>query len=76
MDDAVDEKIARDAAEGKLRAKRRNRGIDFDSDESDDEDDPDAKYRRQKMNKKRRIDGDSLDELGETSTSSRSLHLY
>ena len=64
LDDAADEKIARDAAEGKMRIKRRNNGVDLDSDEDEDEEDPDARRRRQKMNKKRRIDGDSLDALG------------
>ena len=63
IDDAADEKLARDAAEGKMRAKRRTRGIDFDSEESDEED-PDMKRRRLKLHKKRKIDGDTLDALG------------
>lgn len=63
LDDAADEKIARDAAEGKLRIKRRNHLLDFEDDESDEEDD-DARRRRQKMAKKRKIAGDSLEQLG------------
>ena len=59
----MDEKIARDAAEGKLRAKRRGGLMDFEDDESDDEDE-DARRRRQRMAKKRRIDGDTLEQLG------------
>lgn len=62
LDDAADEKIARDAAEGKMRIKRRNRLLDFEDEESDEEDD-DARRRRQRMAKKRKIDGDSLDQL-------------
>ena len=46
-----------------MRAKRRTRGIDFDSEESDEED-PDMKRRRLKLHKKRKIDGDTLDALG------------
>lgn len=63
MDDAADEKIARDAAEGKLRIKKRNLFVDFEDDESDEEEE-DAQRRRQKMAKKRKIAGDSLEQLG------------
>lgn len=53
IDDAANEKIARDAAEGKLRGKRRPGGLNFDSDDSDEED-PDMKARRMQMGQKRR----------------------
>lgn len=47
-----------------MRAKRRDRGIGFEDSDSDDEDDENAR-RRQKIAKKRRLDGgDSLDQLG------------
>lgn len=62
MDDALDEKIARDAAEGKLRIKRRNRLLDFEDEDSDEEDD-DARRRRQRMAKKRKIKDDSMEQL-------------
>ncbi|KAI0347403.1 hypothetical protein BDW22DRAFT_524268 [Trametopsis cervina] len=62
IDDAAEEKIARDAAEGKLRIKRRNNLLDFDDDESDDED-WEAKRARERMAKKRRIDGDTLEAI-------------
>lgn len=52
-----------DAIQGKLRAKRRGRGgLDFEDSDSDDEDEH-AKRLRQRAAKKRRIDGDSLEEL-------------
>lgn len=63
LDDAMDEKIARDAAEGKLRVKRRNNLLDFEDDESDD-DDYDARRARERMAKKRRIEGDTLEAIG------------
>lgn len=59
------EKLHLDAIEGKLRAKRRaGLGLDDDSDEDDEEDQAD-KRRRRLMAKKRKIDGDNLEELGE-----------
>lgn len=64
LDDATDEKIARDAAEGKMRVKRRNQGLDFEDDESD-EDDWEARNARARVAKKRRIEGDTLDAIGE-----------
>lgn len=75
QDDAADEKIARDAAEGKMRIKRRNRLLDFEDEESDDEDE-DARRRRQRMAKKRKIDGDTLEQLGTSQAAPRpSLYL-
>lgn len=66
MDDQALEKLHQDAIEGKLRHKRRAGGLNLD-DDSDDEDgeDEQAKRIRRQMAKKRRIDGDNLEELGE-----------
>ena len=64
LDDERDEKIARDAAEGKLRVKRRNNLLDFEDDESDVEDDYDMRRARERMAKKRRIEGDTLEAIG------------
>jgi mediator of replication checkpoint protein 1 len=63
-DDKLIEKLHRDAVEGKLRAKRRNRGVEISegSDESDDEHDREI---RRKLRKKRKIDGDALEALGQ-----------
>ena len=57
------EKIHRDAVEGKLRVKKR-RGINFDDSDEDEEEDEDDKRRRRLMAKRRKIDGDNLEELG------------
>lgn len=63
------QKLHTDAVQGKLRAKRRDRGVGFDSDEDEDEDE-DARHLRNKINrKKRKIDGDTLEELGEYTVS-------
>ncbi|KAI0921280.1 hypothetical protein AcW2_006301 [Taiwanofungus camphoratus] len=61
-DDRELEKVHRDATEGKLRSKRRDRGVGFEDSESDS-DDEGAKEVRRTFNKKRRIEGDSLEEL-------------
>ncbi|GJE84413.1 MRC1 domain-containing protein [Phanerochaete sordida] len=75
QDDAADEKIARDAAEGKLRVKRRNQLLDYDDDESDEEDE-DARRRRQRMAKKRRIEGDSLEQLANNPNTQAFVQAY
>ena len=62
-DDKVIEKIHRDAVEGKLRVKRRG-GVNMDDESEEDEEDEADKRRRRLMAKRRKIDGDSLDELG------------
>jgi mediator of replication checkpoint protein 1 len=65
QDDQELEKIHRDAVEGKLRTKRRNRGIGLDdSDDDDDDDDDFARSIRSRIRKKRKIEGDSLEALG------------
>lgn len=67
IDDEELERLHRDAAEGKLRAKRRDRGIGFEDSDSEDDDEENARRRRKLANKKRRIDGDTLDEIGQSS---------
>ncbi len=68
-DDALDEKLVRDAAAGKLRTKRHKRhGVDLDDSDSEVEDEDD-KARRQRIAKKRRIAGDNLEDLGAFSLS-------
>jgi mediator of replication checkpoint protein 1 len=64
-DDKLNEKIHRDAVEGKMRIKRRG-GINVDDDSDEDDDDEADKRRRRLMAKRRKIDGDSLDELGKS----------
>ncbi|GJJ07572.1 hypothetical protein Clacol_001775 [Clathrus columnatus] len=56
QDDAAVTKLHQDAIEGKLRAKRKNKGLEFDDSESEDED-----RRPKHFLKKRRIEGDTLD---------------
>src|SRR5262245_25438270 len=65
QDDQEVEKLHKDVIEGKLRIKRRNRGIGLDDSDEDDEDDDAARSIRKQMNKKRKIDGDNLDALGQ-----------
>jgi hypothetical protein len=45
--------------------KRRGRGLEFDDDSEEDDDDDHARRIRRRMHKKRRIEGDSLDDLGQ-----------
>ena len=45
--------------------KRRGRGVEFDDDSEEDDDDDHARRIRRRMHKKRRIEGDSLDDLGQ-----------
>ncbi|KAH9947256.1 MRC1-like domain-containing protein [Amylocystis lapponica] len=63
MDDAKLEKIHRDAVEGKLRVKRRDRGIGFEDSDSETDDEDAKRLRRGIVSKKRKIDGDSLEQL-------------
>lgn len=67
-DDAELLKLAQDAAEGKFRGKRRGGGLALDDSDSENDDDEDAQ-RRRRMNKKRRIQGDKLEDLGMPITS-------
>ncbi|KAG2361993.1 hypothetical protein BDR07DRAFT_1407958 [Suillus spraguei] len=57
-DDKKLEKLHQDAVEGKFRMKRR------DQDSDDDEEDENNRRIRRGMNKKRKIDGDTLEDLG------------
>lgn len=63
-DDQQLEKLHRDAIEGKLRTKRKQRGVGLSDDSEEDEDDEHDRAIRRKLAKKRRIEGDSLDALG------------
>ncbi|KAG8218354.1 hypothetical protein J3R82DRAFT_3973 [Butyriboletus roseoflavus] len=63
-DDQRLQKLHQDAIEGKYRMKRRDRGVGFDED-SDEDDDDDARRIRQRIHKKRKIEGDSLEALGQ-----------
>ncbi|OJA13418.1 hypothetical protein AZE42_05784 [Rhizopogon vesiculosus] len=56
-DDKKVEKLHQDAIQGKLRVKRRDRGIGFDDDSDNDEEDEHNRRIRRGMNKKRKIDG-------------------
>ena len=65
-DDAKLQRYHQDAAEGKMRAKRRDRGLGFEDSDTEDEDGDDAD-RRRRIAKKRKMEGgieDSLDKLG------------
>ncbi|EIW82499.1 hypothetical protein CONPUDRAFT_153372 [Coniophora puteana RWD-64-598 SS2] len=64
-DDRALEKLHRDAAEGKLRMKRRDRGVGFEDESDDGEDEELSRNIRRGMYKKRKIDGDDLEALGQ-----------
>ena len=63
-DDAELEKLHKNAIAGKLRHKRRDRGLGFEDSDSDVDEEDEAKRIRRRMYKKRKIEGDSLDALG------------
>ena len=63
-DDQRLQKLHQEAIEGKFRMKRRDRGVGFE-DESDEDDDDDARRIRERIRKKRKIEGDSLEALGQ-----------
>ena len=60
-DDAEVEKLHQDAISGKLRGKRRDRGLGFEDSESDEDD---ISSSRKSLLKRRRVDGDTLEVLG------------
>lgn len=66
LDDQALEKLHTDAIQGKFRSKRRDRGVGFDSDDDEDEDEDTRDLRRRMNRKKRKIEDDSLDQLGKT----------
>ncbi|KAF9224303.1 hypothetical protein BS17DRAFT_779610 [Gyrodon lividus] len=63
-DDQQLEKLHQNAIEGKFRMKRRDRGVGFE-DDSDEDDDDEARRIRQRMYKKRKVEGDDLEALGQ-----------
>ncbi|KAH7888042.1 hypothetical protein F5I97DRAFT_944152 [Phlebopus sp. FC_14] len=63
-DDRLLQKVHQDAVEGKFRVKRRDRGVGFEDDSEENDDDYEARRIRQRMHKKRKIDGDDLEALG------------
>ncbi|KZT71600.1 hypothetical protein DAEQUDRAFT_114019 [Daedalea quercina L-15889] len=63
QDDQENERLHQNAIQGKLRMARRNRGVGFEDDDSDEDDDDAARARRRMQRHKRKIDGDSLDDL-------------
>ncbi|KAH7931349.1 hypothetical protein BV22DRAFT_1053282 [Leucogyrophana mollusca] len=64
-DDRKIEKLHQDAVEGKMRMKRRDRGVGFDDDSGDEDEDERNRRIRNNMYKKRKIDGDNLEALGQ-----------
>ncbi|KAL5527514.1 hypothetical protein ACEPAG_6315 [Sanghuangporus baumii] len=62
-DDAALEKYHQAAIEGKFRGKRRGGGVAMEDSESDEDEDEEARMLRRRMHKKRRIDGDKLEDL-------------
>lgn len=65
VDDAALEKLHQDAVDGKLRGKRRDRGIRFDDSSDTDTDDADVGRPHKQLAKKRRLDSDALEACGE-----------
>ncbi|KAG9317178.1 hypothetical protein JVU11DRAFT_1371 [Chiua virens] len=63
QDDERLQKLHQDAIEGKLRMKRRGLGVDLE-DNSDEDEDDDHRI-RQRIYKKRKIEGDTLEALGQ-----------
>ncbi|KIJ70449.1 hypothetical protein HYDPIDRAFT_78205 [Hydnomerulius pinastri MD-312] len=74
-DDQRLEKLHQDAIEGKFRMKRRDRGVGFE-DDSDDDDDDEARRIRQRMYKKRKIEGDDLEALGQNEATRAFYNAY
>jgi mediator of replication checkpoint protein 1 len=62
--DAAIEKHAKEVVAGLHRRKRRNRGLGMDSDDEYEEDDLADERRRAKMARKRKINDDTLEDLG------------
>lgn len=57
-------KVVHDVVQGRMRTKRRNRGLGMEDSDSEEEDEEARMLRRKSMNKKRRIEGDKLEDLG------------
>jgi len=62
-DDAALEKLHQDAVDGKLRGKRRDRGVGFEDSDSDEDE---FRGPRKPLYKKRRVEGDKLDAYGKS----------
>ncbi|THH12400.1 hypothetical protein EW145_g66 [Phellinidium pouzarii] len=75
QDDAALQKYHQAAIEGKYRGKRRGGGIAMDDSDSDEEDE-ETRRLRQRMHKKRRIEGDSLEALGKDEKSRAFYEAY
>ncbi|KAF8845644.1 hypothetical protein BDN67DRAFT_1033013 [Paxillus ammoniavirescens] len=76
-DDQQVQKLHQDAIEGKLRMKRRDRGVGFQDDSDDDDDgDDEARRIRQRMYKKRKIEGDNLEALGQNESTRAFYNTY
>ncbi|KAI6105443.1 hypothetical protein F5141DRAFT_1064629 [Pisolithus sp. B1] len=63
-DDQRLEKFHQEVVEGKYRKKRLGRGVNLDEDSEDEDDDGDRRI-RQRLSKKRKIEGDDLEALGQ-----------
>ncbi|KAI6122780.1 hypothetical protein EV401DRAFT_1949860 [Pisolithus croceorrhizus] len=63
-DDQKLEKFHQEVVEGRYRKKRLGRGVNLDEDSEDDDDDGDRRI-RQRLSKKRKIEGDDLEALGQ-----------
>ncbi|KAG8903134.1 hypothetical protein FRB99_003677 [Tulasnella sp. 403] len=74
IDDAEAERIHKLAAEGKLRGKKRDRGVGFGDGSDSEEDDEENRRRRRAMHKRRRgYKADTLEQLGKNE---RTLAFY
>ena len=62
------------AIEGKFRGKRRGGGIALDDSESDEDEDDEARRLRHRMHKKRKIQGDKLEDLGNGTSLMNTVH--
>ncbi|KAI5124746.1 hypothetical protein M0805_005380 [Coniferiporia weirii] len=76
QDDAALQKYHQAAIEGKYRSKRRTGGVAMDDSDSDDDEDDEARRLRQRMHKKRRIEGDSLEALSKDERSHAFYEAY
>ncbi|THH33596.1 hypothetical protein EUX98_g570 [Antrodiella citrinella] len=76
-DDAVEMKIAQDAATGKLRVKQRSRGVGYEDDEDSDEDEENEARRYKMMRRHRELgDADTLVALGKDKESAPFVESY
>jgi len=76
LDDQEVEKYHVNAVEGKYRGKRRGGRVGLDDSGESEEDDDDARRLRQRIHKKRRVAGDTLEELGKDEKSEAFVRGY